>query len=91
MDEHGQKVEEAAQKNNQTPQEFVDMMASQTQEIWKMLKITNDDFIRTSEPRHKKVIQSIFEKLLANDDIYLGNYEGHYCVPCESFFFQNQD
>lgn len=86
MDEHGQKVEEAAEKNNQTPQEFVDMMASQTQEIWKMLKITNDDFIRTSEGRHKKVIQSIFEKLLANDDIYLGNYEGHYCVPCESFF-----
>lgn len=86
MDEHGQKVEEAAKKNNQTPQEFVDMMARQTQEIWDMLKITNDDFIRTSEERHKKVIQSIFEKLLANDDVYLGNYEGNYCVPCESFF-----
>lgn len=86
MDEHGQKVEEAARKNNLSPQEFVNQMADKTRAAWEMMKITYDDFICTSEERHKKVVQTIFEKLLANDDIYLGNYEGNYCVPCESFF-----
>lgn len=86
MDEHGQKVEEAAKKNNVTPQEFVNKMAEKTQAAWQMMKITNNDFICTSQERHIKVVQKIFEKLLANDDIYLGVYEGNYCVPCESFF-----
>ena len=90
MDEHGQKIENAALKNNVTPQEFVDKIAKETQELWKNLKVTNDDFICTSQERHLTVVQDIFEQLLAQDDIYLGHYEGDYCVPCESFFTKSQ-
>lgn len=90
MDEHGQKIEEAAKKVNETPQQHVDKIAKQTSDLWKELKVTNDDFIRTSEERHTKVVQDIFERLLANDDIYLGSYEGDYCVSCESFFTKTQ-
>ncbi len=90
MDEHGLKIEEAAKKKNQTPQEFVDDIADYTSNLWSNLKISNDDFIRTSESRHTKVVQDLFEKMLANDDIYLGSYEGDYCVPCEAFFTKTQ-
>ena len=90
MDEHGQKIENAALKNNVTPQEFVDKIAKETQELWKNLKVTNDDFICTSQERHLTVVQDIFEQLLAQDDIYLGHYEGDYCVPCEAFFTKSQ-
>ena len=90
MDEHGQKIEEAAAKEGKTPQEHVDKIALQTSNLWKELKVTNDDFIRTSEERHVKVVQDIFEKMIANDDIYLGSYEGDYCVSCESFFTKTQ-
>ena len=90
MDEHGQKIEEAAKKQNKTPQEFVDEVASRTKNLWQNLQITNNDFIRTSEERHTKVVQDIFEQLLRQDDIYLGTYEGNYCVPCESFFPKSQ-
>lgn len=90
MDEHGQKIEAVAEKNGVTPQEFVDKIAGYTSNLWKDLKITNDDFIRTSEERHTKVVQDIFEQLLAQDDIYLGHYEGDYCVPCEAFFTKTQ-
>lgn len=85
MDEHGQKVEETAKKNNMSPQEYVDKMAIQTSEIWKTLQISNDDFIRTSQERHSTQVQEIFEELLSSGDIYLSEYEGDYCVPCESF------
>lgn len=90
MDEHGQKIEEAALKNNKSPQEFVDGIAQYTKELWKKLNITNDDFIQTSELRHTEVVQEMFEKLIEKGDIYLGKYEGDYCVSCESFFTKTQ-
>ena len=90
MDEHGLKIEEAAKKKNQSPQEFVDEIADFTNDLWKNLKITNDDFIRTSQERHVKVVQDVFEKLLESGDIYLGAYEGWYCTPCESFWTDTQ-
>ncbi len=90
MDEHGQKIEEAALKNNKSPQEFVDEIAVYTKSLWEKLKITNDDFIRTSELRHTEVVQEMFEALLKKGDIYLGKYEGDYCVSCESFFTKTQ-
>ena len=90
MDEHGLKIEEAAKKENLSPQEFVDRIAEKTSNLWKNLKITNDDFIRTSESRHAKVVQKIFDKLVESGDIYLGSYEGWYCTPCESFWTDTQ-
>ena len=90
MDEHGLKIEEAAKNANMTPQDFVDKIALETQALWKNLNITNNDFIRTSEERHTKVVKEIFERLLKNDDIYLSEYEGDYCVACESFFTKTQ-
>lgn len=90
MDEHGQKIEESAKKLNETPQQHVDKIALDTSTLWKQLKITNDDFIRTSEERHQKIVQDAFERMLANDDIYLGYYEGDYCVSCESYFTKTQ-
>ncbi|MBO4623239.1 MAG: methionine--tRNA ligase [Bacilli bacterium] len=90
MDEHGQKIEEAAKKAGVEPQEFVDNIASKTSDLWKELKISNDGFIRTSYDYHVSAVQKMFEKLLAQDDIYLGSYEGNYCVACESFFTKTQ-
>lgn len=89
-DEHGQKMAETALKNNKTPQEHVDYMAELSKDLWKTLKIDYDDFIRTTEDRHENVVQDIFEKLLAQDDIYLGEYSGHYCVSCEAYFTETQ-
>ncbi len=90
MDEHGQKIAEAAQKQNLEPQELVDKVADETKQIWEYLNISYDDFIRTTQTRHVEVVQKIFERLLASDDIYLGNYEGDYCVSCEAFFTKTQ-
>ena len=90
MDEHGQKIENVAKEKNVTPQQFVNEIAEFTKGLWANLKVTNDDFICTSEERHTKVVQDIFEQLVAQDDIYLGHYEGDYCVPCESFFTKSQ-
>lgn len=89
-DEHGQKMAEAAVNNSRTPQEHVDYMAELSKELWSTLEIDYDDFIRTTEERHETVVQEIFERLLANDDIYLGEYTGHYCVSCESYFTETQ-
>lgn len=90
MDEHGQKIEEAAKKNNKTPKEHVDLIAEQTKQLWKELKISFDDFICTSEERHKEVVQELFERMLASGDIYLGEYEGNYCMACEAYFTKTQ-
>lgn len=90
MDEHGLKIEESAKKQGITPQELVDKVALATSDLWKNLKITNDDFIRTSEKRHSDVVQKIFEQMLKNGDIYLGSYEGDYCVSCEAYFTKTQ-
>ena len=89
-DEHGQKIEETAKNNNMTPQESVDYYAKLSQELWKKLEITNDDFIRTTEKRHEDVVENIFEKLIENDDVYLGEYTGNYCVSCEAYFTKTQ-
>lgn len=90
MDEHGQKVETVAKERGLTPQEHVDMIAEDTKQLWKLLDIEYDDFIRTTEPRHEQVVEDIFQQLLQQDDIYLGNYEGHYCIHDESFFTETQ-
>ncbi|GIP15281.1 methionine--tRNA ligase [Paenibacillus montaniterrae] len=89
-DEHGQKIERKAQEKGQTPKQFVDEIVKGIQELWKKLEISNDDFIRTTEERHKTVAAKIFQQLLDQDDIYKGTYEGWYCTPCESFFLERQ-
>lgn len=90
VDEHGQKIEETAKKLGRTPQAHVDMMADYAKKLWKQLDVNYSDFIRTTEPRHIEVVQEIFEKLLKQDDIYLGEYEGEYCVSCETFYTKTQ-
>lgn len=90
MDEHGQKVETVAKEKRLSPQEHVDYIAEETKKLWNLLDIEYDDFIRTTEPRHEKVVEHIFQLLLQQDDIYLGNYEGHYCIHDESFFTETQ-
>jgi len=89
-DEHGQKIQKKAKENNQTPQEYVDDIVGSIQDLWKKLKITNDDFIRTTEERHKTIVQKIFQQLQDQGDIYLDEYEGWYCTSCESFFTERQ-
>jgi methionyl-tRNA synthetase len=89
-DEHGQKIQKSAEAAGKDPQTFVDEIVAGIQKLWGALDISYDDFIRTTEPRHKKVVQKIFQKLLDQGDIYLGEYEGWYCVPCESFFTDRQ-
>ncbi|MFA5380523.1 MAG: methionine--tRNA ligase [Candidatus Izemoplasmatales bacterium] len=89
-DEHGQKIEQSAHNAGKTPIDYVDYIAQIAQDLWKTLKITNDDFIRTTELRHTAVVQKIFERLLANGDVYLGKYSGAYCVEDEAFFTPTQ-
>lgn len=90
MDEHGQKIEEVAAKAKIDPQAFTDKIAEGTKNIWKDLNISYDYFIRTTDKNHVEAVQMIFEKLLANGDIYLGSYTGNYCVSCETFFTKSQ-
>ncbi len=90
MDEHGQKVETVANELGKTPIEHVNDIADDTKNMWKTLDIKYDDFIRTTEKRHKTVVKKVFEQLLEQGDIYLGEYEGYYCMPCESFFTETQ-
>ncbi|MDB5083632.1 MAG: methionyl-tRNA synthetase, partial [Bacilli bacterium] len=79
-----------AQEAGKTPQEFVDEMVQGIQQLWARLHISYDDFIRTTETRHKEIVQKIFRQLLEQGDIYLDEYEGLYCTPCESFWTQRQ-
>ena len=90
LDEHGQKIEELAKKNNKEPQEYVDEMAKMAKDLWKMMEIENDDFIRTTEVRHTKVAQNIFDKFMEQGDIYKGKYKGLYCMPCETYYTESQ-
>jgi methionyl-tRNA synthetase len=85
-DEHGQKVQKAAEKNGMTPLEQCDSTVVRFQELWKRLGITNDDFIRTTEERHKKIVRAILQDLYDRDLIYKAEYKGYYCVACERFF-----
>lgn len=89
-DEHGMKIEKNAAAAGKTPQEFVDNIVEGFYKLWDLLKISNDDFIRTTQERHTKVVQDIFSKMLANDDIYLGKYKGWYCKECEAFWTDTQ-
>jgi methionyl-tRNA synthetase len=89
-DEHGQKIEQNAAKAGKSPQHFVDDIVVGIQSLWKTFKISNDDFIRTTEPRHETIVQTIFSTMLNNGDIYLGKYEGWYCTFCESFWTDTQ-
>ena len=89
-DEHGQKIQKNAEAAGVTPQEFVDNIVEGFHKLWNLLQISNNDFIRTTEERHWKVVQDIFTKLYNNGDIYLGKYKGWYCTPCESFWTDTQ-
>ena len=89
-DEHGQKIEIKAKESNKTPQEYVDGMAKMAKELWAKMGIEYDDFIRTTDERHIKVAQKIFDKFMDQGDIYKGEYEGWYCIPCETFFTETQ-
>lgn len=89
-DEHGQKIEKKAQELAITPQKYVDQMAEDMQKLWKLLEISNDKFIRTTDPVHEKVVADIFERFLAQGDIYLDEYEGWYSVPDETFYTETQ-
>jgi len=89
-DEHGQKIARSAEKLNLTPLELVDKVVLKFKNLWPLLNIQYDDFIRTTEPRHIKVVQGIFNKLYKKGDIYKDEYEGWYCVPCETFWTETQ-
>lgn len=89
-DEHGQKIQRKAEEKGVTPKEYVDEIVSGIQELWSKLDISYDDFIRTTEDRHKNVVEKIFAQLVEQGDIYLDQYEGWYCTPCESFFTERQ-
>ncbi len=89
-DEHGQKIERRAQEAGKHPQQFVDDIVAQTKELWALLNIEYDDFIRTTDPRHMKAVQKIFRQLYEQGDIYKGTYEGQYCVLCEAFWTASQ-
>lgn len=89
-DEHGQKIERKAEEKGVSPQEFVDEVVIGIKDLWEKLDISYDDFIRTTESRHKEVVQKIFETLKENGDIYLDEYEGWYSVPDETFYTERQ-
>ncbi len=92
-DEHGQKIEDKAREAGVTPQEFVDRIVEGpggVKDLWKLMNISNDRFIRTTDDYHVKAIQKIFRKLYDNGDIYKGTYKGKYCKPCESFWTESQ-
>lgn len=89
-DEHGQKIEEKAKMAGKTPKEFVDGISSQIKDIWNLVGVSYDKFIRTTDADHEKQIQKIFKKLYEQGDIYKGSYEGWYCTPCESFWTESQ-
>ena len=89
-DEHGQKIVRSAEKVNLTPQQLTDNVVLKFKKLWPLLNIKYDDFIRTTESRHIAVVQKLFEKLYQQGDIYKGEYEGWYCVPCETFWTETQ-
>ena len=89
-DEHGQKIEQKAEEQGVTPIEYVDKIVAGFQNLWKRLNISNDDFIRTTQKRHEKVVQEVFRRIYEKGDIYKGEYKGLYCTPCESFWLERQ-
>ncbi|HEY8345592.1 MAG TPA: methionine--tRNA ligase [Bacillota bacterium] len=89
-DEHGQKIQRRAEAAGKTPQQFVDGIVSGIRDLWNLLQISNDDFIRTTESRHEERVQKIFQRLYDQGDIYKSEYEGLYCTPCETFWLDRQ-
>ena len=89
-DEHGMKIQRAAEASGMTPQAYVDDIVSGIQKLWQRLMISNDQFIRTTMPFHHKAVQKFFQKVYDQGDIYLSSYEGHYCTSCETFFTETQ-
>ena len=89
-DEHGQKIEDKAKEAGVTPKEFVDKIVSGVKDLWKLMNISNDRFIRTTDPYHEEAVQKIFERLKNQGDIYKSVYKGKYCKPCESFWTETQ-
>ena len=89
-DEHGQKIERKAEQAGKTPKEFVDEIVAATKDLWKLMEIEYDDFIRTTDARHEKAVQKIFRKFYEQGDIYKSAYEGQYCAECEAFWTPTQ-
>ena len=89
-DEHGQKLQGIAEEKGVTPKEYVDEIVAGIQELWKLMDISYDKFIRTTDDYHKKAVQKLFKQLYDQGDIYKGSYEGWYCTPCESFWTETQ-
>ena len=89
-DEHGEKIAKKAMEAGISPQEYVDKVTSEIKNIWDIMHTSYDKFVRTTDAHHKEVVQKIFQKMLEKGDIYLGEYEGLYCVPCESFWTESQ-
>ncbi len=89
-DEHGQKIEQSAKNKNKSPQDYVDSISEKFKELWSYFNIDYDRFIRTTESKHKMSVQKAFEIMQAAGDIYKGEYEGHYCISCESYFTPSQ-
>ena len=89
-DEHGQKIERAAKAKGESPKEYVDKIVAGFQHLWQRLEVDYDDFIRTTEPRHQKVVTELFQKLYDQGDIYNASYEGWYCTPCEAFWAESR-
>jgi methionyl-tRNA synthetase len=89
-DEHGQKIEEAAKSRNKTPKEYADEVSGKFKSLWDEFEISYDKFIRTTDEEHKKGVQKAFEIMFEKGDIYKGEYEGNYCVSCETFFTETQ-
>lgn len=91
-DEHGQKLQRAAEAEGVEPQSFVDAMEPRWREVWERLQISYDDYVRTTEPRHEAVVQQVLQRVYDNgrDDIYLGTYEGLYCVACEAYYTEDE-
>lgn len=90
LDEHGQKIQTVAEKNGLTPKDHVDNMAKNAKDLWKLMDINYDGFIRTTDENHEKAVQKIVQKFLDNGDIYKGVYEDWYCMPCENYFTETQ-
>jgi methionyl-tRNA synthetase len=89
-DEHGQKIERVAKEKCMEPLEYVDGIVKNIRELWKTMLISNNDFIRTTEARHEEVVQKLFQKVYDQGDVFLSEYQGWYCTPCETFFTERQ-
>ncbi|UOD35511.1 methionine--tRNA ligase [Deferribacteraceae bacterium V6Fe1] len=89
-DEHGQKIEQAAQQKGMTPKELADSVVQRYKNLWEKLNISNNHFVRTTDESHKKTVQEVFKRMQENGDIYLDEYEGWYCTPCETYWTETQ-